>query len=147
MPAVIDAARARAILDDAYGAPLDEGEIQIREGNNFSGTLIVSIDLGDPAFAAATGTGSTPGSRSMAVAGTPLTGEAVGTTANDAVDLFAFYVNSSGVALFGPDLVTTDADGTGVLLVSNTDGHAANPKKPVITTGNDVRVDAGSFTL
>ena len=142
---IIDAATARAALDDTYRAPLAGGKIQIREGN--TGTLIIEFDLPTPATAAAVGTDDVPGTRSITFAGVPYTGTAVASSVNDTTDLQASYVSSGGDVIHGFSLVTTTADGTGSILISGTSGHAANSKKPVIVSGNEVSMASGVISL
>lgn len=144
MPQIQDDATARAVLD-AYDV-LNGGSIEIREGTSGSGTLIGTATLPADAMGAATGTGG-PGNRTKPFLGEPYTLTVSNSSADDATELYAFYKNSGGTIIFGPDLVTTQADGTGAVLVSDTSGHASNSSKPVLTAGNDVSITSVAFTL
>ena len=143
---IIDAATARGVLDVYYRAPLAGGKIQVREGTE-AGTLIVEFDLPTPATAVAVGSDNVPGERSITFAEVPYTGTAVASSVNDATELRAFYVASGSTVIHGNSLVTTQADGTGAILISGTSGHAANSKKPVIVAGNEVSMASGVIRL
>ena len=144
MPDIRNAAFARAQLDN-HGTALNGGKIEIREGP--SGTLIASFDLPATAMSAATGTDDTPGTRSISFADLPYSATALASSVDNATDLVALYLNSSEALIFGFDLVTTAADGTGQVLVTGTIGHDSNTKKPIITEGNPLNITVGAFTL
>ena len=123
---------------------LDNGSLEIREGDDGLGTLIVAYSLPADALGVASGTGI--GGRSIPLNGEPLTEAAAASSADNATELFGYFKNSGGTIIYRCTVSTVGQGGD--IIITSTSGHSTNPSKPAITAGNNVQVQEGfQFTL